>query len=253
MNKWRQFLTTWDAQQDLYRPDREHALEAISEFLAAALPGDGLRVLDLACGCGAVTARILGAVPSAQVVGLDRDPVLVRIAREIWAGDPKVTFEQADLRDGAWLDRHGVGHFDAVVTAASTHWFEPDDLSRLYRVIARSLRPGGLFANLDWIPIARAPALQRASDAYIRDRERRLFPAHEGRPSPWGEWWTQTLAEPDLAVEARERSALDLPPSAEHFADEDWHASELIAAGFAEAAVIWRSVSSAVMVATRAD
>ncbi len=225
----------------------------MSDAIASALHVDRLRVLDLACGCGAVTARILDAVPSAHVVGIDRDPVLLRIAREIWTGDPRVTFEQADLRDGAWPDRHGVGRFDAVVTAASTHWFEPEDLSSLYRVIARSLRPGGLFANLDWIPIAQAPELQRLCDAYVRDRERRLAPEREGQPSPWRDWWAQTLADPDLAAEASERSAMDVPESAEHFADEDWHRSELIAAGFAEAGVIWRSFSSAVMLSRRVD
>jgi SAM-dependent methyltransferase len=253
MNKWRQLLATWDAQQDLYRPDREHALGAISDILASALSAERPRVMDLACGCGALTARILDALPSAQVVAIDRDPVLLRIAEEIWAGDPRVTFEQADLRHGEWRDRHGVGQFDAVVTAASTHWFEPDDLSRLYRAIATTLRPGGLFVNLDWIPIAQAPELQRLSDAYVRDRERRLTVEREGQSSPWSEWWTHTLADPDLAAEARERSAMDVPRSAEHFADEDWHRSELIAAGFAEAGVIWRSFSSAVMTSRRGD
>jgi len=251
MNKWRQRLAAWDAQQDLYRPDREHALGAMADVLASALSVEHPRVLDLACGCGAVTARILEALPSAHVVGIDRDPVLLRIAREIWAGNPSVTFEQADLRDGAWRDRHGVSQFHAVVTAASTHWFEPDDLSSLYRAIATSLRPGGLFANLDWIPIARAPGLQRVSDVYVRDREWRLTAEREGQLSPWREWWAEALADPDLAAEASERSATDAPPSAEHFADEDWHRSELIAAGFAEAGVIWRSFSSAVLVSRR--
>lgn len=253
MNKWRQRLATWDAQQDLYRPDREHALGAMSDALASALSRDRPRVLDLACGCGAVTARILDALPAARVVGIDRDPVLLRIAREIWAGDTRVTFEQADLRDGAWRDRHGVGGFDAVVTAASTHWFEPDDLSGLYRAIAASVRPGGLFVNLDWIPIAGAPELQRLSDAYVRERERRLTSDREGQLSPWSEWWAQTLADPDLAAEATERSGMDLPRSAEHFADEEWHRSRLIAAGFAEAGVIWRSFTSAVLVARRSN
>lgn len=252
MNKWRQHLARWDAQQDLYRPDREHALQAMSNVLAHALPVERPRVLDLACGCGAVAARILDAMPSARVVGIDRDPVLLRIAREIWAGDARVSFEQADLRDGAWRDRHAGGQFDAVVTAASTHWFWPNDLSSLYRAIASSLRPGGLFANLDWIPIARAPEVQRLSDWYVRGRERQLTPAHEGQLSPWNEWWAQTLADPDLAAEASERSAMDSPPSAEHFADEDWHRSQLIAAGFVESGVIWRSFSSAVMVSRRA-
>jgi SAM-dependent methyltransferase len=253
VNKWRQRLTAWDAQQDFYRPDREHALGAMSDAIASALPADHPRVLDLACGCGAVTARILDAMPSAQVIGIDRDPVLLRIAREIWAGDPRVAFEQAELRDSAWADRHRVGRFDAVVTAASLHWFEPDDLSSLYRVIAGSLRPGGLFANLDWIPVAQAPGLRRLCDACVGDRERRLVPEREGQASPWREWWAQTLADPDLAAEASDRGAMDVPESAEHFADEDWHRSELIAAGFAEAGVIWRSFSSAVMVSRLGD
>ena len=253
MNKWRQRLATWDAQQDLYRPDRERGLRAMSDVLGCALPFERPRVLDLACGCGSVTARILDAVPSARVVGIDRDPVLLRIAREIWAGDPRVTFEQADLRDGAWRDRHGVGQFDAVVTAASTHWFEPDDLSSLYLAIATSLRPGGLFANLDWIPMARAPELQRLSDAYVQDWERQLTPEREGQLSPWRQWWAQTLADPDLAARTGERSAMKLPRSAEYFADEDWHRSELIGAGFAEVGVIWRWFSSAVMVSRRPD
>lgn len=252
VNKWRQHLLRWDAQQDLYRPDRERALAAMADILALALRVERPRVLDLACGCGAVTARILDAVPSARVVGIDRDPVLLRIAAEIWAGDPRVTLEQADLRDGAWRNRHGGGQFDAVVTAASTHWFGPDDLFSLYGAIASSLRPGGLFANLDWIPVAQAPEVQRLSDAYLRGRERRLTQGHEGQPWPWREWWAQTLADPDLAAEARERSAMDVPPSAEHFANEDWHRSALIAAGFAEAGVIWRSFTSAVMVSRRA-
>jgi hypothetical protein len=50
-----------------------------------------------------------------------------------------------------------------------------------------------------------------------------------------------------------ERSKTDAPRSPEHFADEDWHRSELIAAGFAEAGVIWRSFSSAVMLSRLGD
>ena len=253
MNKWRERLTSWDAQQDFYRPDREPALRAMCELIVGAKLNRAPRVLDLACGCGSVTARLLGALPSANVVGVDRDPVLLRIAREIWADDRRVTFEQSDLRDSAWRERHGAGQFDAVVTAASTHWFEPEDLAELYRAIASSLRPGGLFANLDWIPIARAPELRRLSDAHARDRERQMLAERVGNLSPWRDWWAQVLADPDLAAEASERSGMDLPRSAEYFADEDWHRSELISAGFAEVGVIWRSFSSAVIVSKRGE
>jgi SAM-dependent methyltransferase len=200
-----------------------------------------------------VTARLLDVVPSAQVVGLDRDPVLLRIAQEIWASDPRVAFERADLREAGWRERLRGRQFDAVVTAASLHWFEPDDLAALYRVIASTLAPGGLFANLDWIPIAQAPALQRLCDESMRAWQRQVAPQDGGSQSPWREWWALVLADPDLAAEAAERNSMGLPQPAEFFGDEDWHRSALSAAGFAEVGVIWRSLSSAVIVARRTD
>ena len=209
------------------------------------------RILDLACGCGSVTARLLKRLPSAEVVGIDRDPVLLRIAREIWTDDPRVSIEQADLREMAWRERPEIGQFDAVVTAASLHWFEPKDLEALYRAIASCLIPGGLFANLDWIQIAKAPALQGLSDSYVRDHEDANLADDGGHHASWSEWWAQVLADPDLAAEAAERSAMDAPRSAEHMADEDWHRSKLGAAGFDEVGVVWRSFSSALIVAKR--
>ena len=253
MNKWRQLLVGWDTQQEMYRPDRERGLRAMCELVASAHPGGTPRVLDLACGCGSVTSRLLDALPSAYVLGIDRDPVLLRIAREIWADDPRVGLERADLREEGWRLRHGGAPFDAVVTAASLHWFEPQDLSLLYHAIARSIRPGGLFVNLDWIPIARAPDLQSLSDASIRDRDPQVLAERDGCLSPWRTWWAHVLADPELAAEVAERSALELPRSAEFFADEDWHRSELTAAGFSEVGVIWRSFSSAVIVSKMRD
>jgi SAM-dependent methyltransferase len=200
-----------------------------------------------------MTARLIEAMPSVHVLGVDRDPVLLRIAQEIWANDPRVGFEQADLRDARWQERHGGGQFDAVVTAASLHWFEPDDLAGLYRAIASILVPGGLFLNLDWIPIARAPALQRLCDESMRAWQPQVAPQRAGSSSPWQAWWALVLADPDLAAEAAARNAMGLPRPAEFVADEDWHRSALVAAGFAEAGVIWRSLSSAIIAARRTD
>ena len=251
LSKWHQLLASWDAQQELYRPDRELGLQAICGLVAQAHTSGSPRVLDLACGCGSVTARLLDAVPSANVVGLDRDPVLLRIAQEICANDPRVSFERADLREAGWRERLGRRQFDAVVTAASLHWFEPDDLAALYREIASTLAPGGLFANLDWIPIAQAPALRRLCDGSMQRWQRQVAPQDAGRESPWREWWALVLADPDLAAEAAARSSMGLPQPAEFFGDEEWHRAALSAAGFAEVGVIWRSWSSAVIAARK--
>lgn len=252
-SKWRRLLSSWDAQQELYRPDRELGLRAICGLVAETHTSGAPWVLDLACGCGSVTARLLEAMPSAHVVGIDRDPVLLRIAQEIWADDPRVAFERADLREVGWRERLGGRQFDAVVTAASLHWFEPDDLAALYRVIASTLAPGGLFANLDWIPIAQAPGLQRLCDGSMRAWQRQVAPPDGGSQSPWRAWWALVLADPDLVGEAAARSSMGLPQPAEFFGDEDWHRSALSAAGFAEVGVIWRSSSSAVIVAMKTE
>jgi SAM-dependent methyltransferase len=249
LSKWHQLLASWDAQQELYRPDRELGLRAICGLVAGAHTSGTPRVLDLACGCGSVTARLLDAMPSAHVVGVDRDPVLLRIAQEIWANDPRVAFDRADLREAGWRERLGGRQFDAVVTAASLHWFEPDDLAALYRVIASTLAPGGLFANLDWIPIAQAPGLQGLSDGLMRTWQQQVAPPDGSSQSPYRKWWAFVLADPDLAAEAAARNSMGLPQSAEFFGDEDWHRSALSAAGFAEVGVIWRSLSSALIVA----
>ena len=253
LRKWRQLLASWDAQQELYRPDRELGLRAICGLVAAANTTGAPRILDLACGCGSVTARLLDTMPSASVLGLDRDPVLLRIAQEIWAKDPRVAFERADLREASWRERLGGRQFDAVVTAASLHWFEPDDLAALYRGIASTLAPGGLFANLDWIPIAQAPGLQGLSDGLMRTWQGQVASPDGSSQSPYRTWWALVLADPDLAAEAAAKSSMELPQPAEFFGDEDWHRSALSAAGFAEVGVIWRSLSSAVIAAKLTD
>ena len=223
MNKWRQRLATWDAQQDLYRPDRERGLRAMSDVLASALPIEHPRVLDLACGCGAVTDRILDAVPSARIIGIDRDPVLLRIAREIWTGDPRVTFEQADLRDGAWRDRHGNGRFDAVVSLGAWEHFcsleeyqagrQEEIYREIFRRVAGLLPPGGRF-YLQTMVFGRnmirpeqidlnAP---RDSDAYYVALMMKRFP---GSWLPFGQEQLARTAAPVFRLVTRSSGRLD--------------------------------------------
>jgi SAM-dependent methyltransferase len=99
--------------------------------LLDAKPGE--RILDLGCGTGHLTARIVEA--GAQVVGVDRSPEMIRQAQLKY---PLLRFEVMDAREIA-LD----GSFDAVFSNATLHWIKQPE--RVIAGIRKSLRPGGRF------------------------------------------------------------------------------------------------------------
>ena len=94
-------------------------------------PQPGQRVLDLGCGDGALTARLVEA--GCVVVGIDASPELVAaaISRGI----------NATTGDGARLEFDG--EFDAVFSNAALHWMT--DAPAVAAGVARALRPGGRF------------------------------------------------------------------------------------------------------------
>ena len=81
---------------------------------------EGLRVLDLCCGVG-YGSRIVCRT-AASVVGIDRDPDAIRIARAKIARGTDIEFELADARDV--LRRELAKSFDAVVMLAGLERLE---------------------------------------------------------------------------------------------------------------------------------
>src|SRR4029077_15223279 len=75
---WPRWLARWDAQQQRHIPDREERFTAMVDALAA-FAGPRPRVLDLGCGPGSLSARVLDRIPGASVVAIDADPVLLAV------------------------------------------------------------------------------------------------------------------------------------------------------------------------------
>jgi ubiquinone/menaquinone biosynthesis C-methylase UbiE len=136
--------------------------------------GPGMRVLDLGCGAGDVSflaAEIVG--PTGSVLGIDRDPGVLEIARERarQTGSTTVSFEERsvdEFRDS--------GPFDAVV-GRFVLLYQPDPASALVR-IRGLLRAGGILALAEpdmsqavrsWPPVA----LWDQATEWIRETFRR--------------------------------------------------------------------------------
>lgn len=97
-------------------------------------PRPGECILDLGCGDGALTEKLVAV--GAQVVGVDASPDMVAAA--------KARGIDARLMDAYNLDFHG--EFDAVFSNAAMHWMKRDP-DAVIRGVRRALKPGGRFAS----------------------------------------------------------------------------------------------------------
>jgi SAM-dependent methyltransferase len=237
------WLRRWDAQQQRHIPDREERFRVIVDAVAAAC-GNTPRVLDLGSGPGSLAARVLERLPGAEVVAIDADPVLLAIGREALRDSRNLHFVDADLRADWEAGLPVPGPFDAAVSTTALHWLSLTDLVRLYRRLARLLRPGGVLLDgdkLDYGP----------SERRVAEIARAVQPA-AGDGEDWEAWWSAALEEPWLAGAAAERSRR----GHDHPHDQEahslaFHSATLLACGFAETATIWQHGANRVLLAVR--
>jgi trans-aconitate methyltransferase len=120
---------TWNAET--YRTNAGFVATLGSPLLDVLGSVEGLDILDLGCGDGALTQKIRGA--RARVVGVDGSPDMVAATRALGI--------QAEVADGHALPFDNA--FDVVFSNAALHWMtRPDEV--LHSVV-RALRPGGRF------------------------------------------------------------------------------------------------------------
>ncbi|MCC4317359.1 class I SAM-dependent methyltransferase [Streptomyces malaysiensis] len=255
VSDWQQWQTSWDRQQEWYMPDREERFRVMIDAVEA-VAGRTPLVLDLACGTGSISDRVLRRLPGARTVCVDIDPVLLTIARGHFAGDERVTFAEADLTDPDWTERLPVTSFDAVVTATALHWLDTEPLRRLYGTLAGLLREGGVFLNADHMYDESAPRLNAAMNALLTKGQARQ--RREGALD-WADWWSRVADAPALAEPAARRFALLGDPREPRPAGmkpdrptaTSWHLDTLREQGFAEARQVWCSAGDALVAALR--
>lgn len=228
-------------------PDREERFRIMLDMVEA-LVGTAPRVLDLACGTGSITARLLTRFPEATSTGVDLDPALLAIARGTFEGDERVSFVTADLKDPEWPAHLPYASYDAVLTATALHWLHSEPLAALYGQVAELVRDGGVFMNADHMIDESTPRINAAERA---QRHVRMDQAKRNGVPDWAEWWQLAAQDPVLAEPAARRFEIygehadgDMPPAA-------WHARVLREKGFEEARAVWCSPSDTLLLALK--
>jgi len=219
-------------------------------LLSGAVPAGG-RVLDLGCGTGSLSERILARFPEAEVVAVDHAALLLRIGSTgLGSAGGRLTWVDADLREPAWTASLPRGRFDAIVSSTALHWLSAAEIGRLYRDLAPLLRPGGLFLNADHIASGeRTPRIRRI---LLRAGRARRVPPAKREGEGWRAWWQAALADPHLEAEARlHRRRYPRAHSRVATADLPGHRRRLRAAGFREVAVLLARGRSLILAAVR--
>ena len=247
---WRSWLDRWDRQQTRYLPHREERFAAMFDAVEALAPAEFV-ALDLGCGPGSLSQRLLERFPQARVIAVDQDPVLLAMGQGA-LGDigGRLRWIDANLGDPSWREHIGVESVDVALSTTALHWLSPAQLVRLYAELGTLIRADGLFLNGDHM--AYAPGMEsftRIREA-VDQREERA--AEQDGAESWHGWWDALRVEPELAGLFAERGRRETESGHGDFdLTYDLHAAALSNAGFRSVGVLWQHLDNRVLLGVR--
>lgn len=261
------WIDRWDAQQAAFFADREERFAVICDVVKRAVDRPDPLIVDLGCGPGSLSARLLARIPDARVVGVDADPLLLGLAESAYgdATDDEGAHDRAsfrtvqiDLRGAKWWDGLGLDRApDAIVSTTALHYLEPGTLSRVLRTVAGGLAEGGVFVDGDHLYEGAGTARPHPLDEVARTvaagaRERALAAAPPRELGEgWPDWWAAARRAPELAHLAATRPTTDLAHRGSVRATCQDYLDALRSGGCRNAGVVWQCGDDRVVVGLR--
>ena len=250
---WNALLASWDKQQTAYIEFREERFSLMIQALADHL-GERFTFVDLGCGPGSLTQRILDAFPQATAIAVDTDPVLLTMARHFLARfGTRASVVDADMRAPDWTARLPVQQIDAAVSTTAMHWLMPEQLIKAYSDIVALMPAGGMVLNGDHFAFERtAPCAHQLSLADRSRAQKRLL----AQPDVlnWESWWQAMEREPALQAAFAERASKQAQADAIYgerhtstLSNLSLHELALRHAGCSEVATIWQRFENRIL------
>jgi len=167
------------AQYERFRDERAQPFWDLAALVEAR---PGMRVVDLGCGTGELTAQLHQKLQARETVGIDSSAaMLARTPQQT----PGLRFEQQDISAFAPQEKP-----DLIFSNAALHWVP--DHADLFRRLTECLAPGGQIAVQ--MPMTDDQLTHRAASELARTPEfRRLLGGYQGRlpvadPERYASW-----------------------------------------------------------------
>lgn len=241
----RAWLDRWDRQQGGYFSDREERFAVVVDVLRAHVDRPDPLVVDLGAGPGSLARRILAAIPGAEVIAVDMDPLLLGLGEAVPV--PGLRFVRQDLRTPGWWDALGCSRRpDAIVSSTALHYLQRDALVEVLRLAAAQITPGGYVIDADHIWSGDPD--EDALCEIVGQQSCRRGPGHDAED--WVSWWTAVDAAPELAELREARRCADLAHTEEQVVPAD-HLAALRAGGCRSADVVRQSGLDRIVVGRR--
>ena len=151
-------------------------LPRYDEMLAAIAncsPPQAERILELGCGTGELSLKILERCPASRLVAIDYSPRMLQCARtklQAAGYGERINWIEADFGDWAnGTTPLGTGNqLDACISSLAIHHLTDEMKLKLFQQIHRCLKPGGCFWNADPV-LPEAPPLSESYQAIRED------------------------------------------------------------------------------------
>ena len=250
---WNALLESWDKQQTAYIEFREERFTLMIQALADHF-GTHFTFVDLGCGPGSLTQRILDALPQATAIAVDTDPVLLTMAQHFLARfGERVSIVDVDMRAPNWTARLPVKKIDAAVSTTAMHWLMPDQLIKAYSDIAALMPEGGMILNGDHFAFERTEYCAHELSVADRSRAQKHLLAQPDVLN-WENWWQAMEREPALQAAFAERASKQAQADALYgerhtstLSNLSLHELALRHAGCSEVATIWQRFENRIL------
>ena len=196
------------------------------EALINAIPDDKeeLKILDLGCGTGNITQKVLERFPHARVTCLDLSENMIEIAKY------KLSEYEIEYIVGDFTEVELTKKYDAIVSSLALHHIPNDEeKEKMYKSIYEALENRGVFYNADVIKANSQYNEKLNSQISVRDMKE------------------NGVTEKEITEHKGKRDANDIPTTLYN------HIKMLDNVGFREIDVIWKYYSNAVYGGTKIE